>query len=162
MADLANGQLFLSNVTLSGNKAACECCGKNHCDGAGIFSAFAFVEIKNSILANEPGNGNCSINGGDFLSGNHNLSDDATCAFSGPGDMNSVAAGFDSAGLADNGGPTKTMALLPASPAVDAILRPTAPIEMTSHRRPISVVSCGRRARAAISVPTNTLSRRSR
>ncbi len=85
-------------------------------------AAFAFIKIKNSILANEPGNGNCSINGGDFVSGNHNLSDDATCAFSGVGDMNSVAAGFDPAGLADNGGLTKTMALLPTSPAVDAVL----------------------------------------
>ena len=91
------------------------------CEGGGIFSAFAFIEIKNSVLANEPSSGNCSINGGDFVSGNHNLSDDATCAFSGPADLNSVAIGFDSAGLADNGGPTKTMALLPASPAVDAI-----------------------------------------
>ena len=119
---LVSGQLDLSNVTISGNKATCEFFGNNHCDGAGIYTSFAFVKIKNSILANEPGNGNCSINGGDFLSGNHNLSDDATCAFSGVGDMNGVAAGFDPAGLADNGGLTKTMALLPTSPAVDAVL----------------------------------------
>ena len=118
---LVNGQLFLSNVTLSGNKATCVVFGTNHCEGGGIFSAFAFIQIKNSILANQPDGGNCSINGGDFVSENNNLSDDATCAFSGAGDLNSVLAGFDPAGLADNGGPTKTVALLPTSPAVDAI-----------------------------------------
>jgi hypothetical protein len=109
---LTSGVLLLSNVTLWANKAA---------HGAGIYTAFAFVEIKNSILANEPGNGNCSINGGSFVSANHNLSDDATCAFSGAGDLNNVLAEFDPAGLTDNGGPTKTVALLPTSPAVDVI-----------------------------------------
>ncbi|HXP85894.1 MAG TPA: choice-of-anchor Q domain-containing protein [Bryobacteraceae bacterium] len=35
--------------------------------------------------------------------------------------MNSTFAGLDPAGLQNNGGPTPTIALLPTSPAVDAI-----------------------------------------
>jgi len=57
------------------------------------------------------------------ISGGHNLSDDFTCAsvFIGNGDLNSTPAGLDPAGLQDSGGPTKTIALLATSPAVDAI-----------------------------------------
>jgi hypothetical protein len=115
-----SGVLLATNVTLSGNNASC---AANTCPGGAIFSAFAHIEIKNSIVANTPQGGNCSINGGNVISGNHNLSDDATCPFSAAGHLNSTPAGLDSAGLTDNGGQTKTIALLPNSAAVNAIPR---------------------------------------
>jgi hypothetical protein len=73
--------------------------------------------MKNTIVANNP-SGNCL---GTVISHGHNLSDDASCSFSGPGDLNNTPAGLDPLGLKDNGGPTQTIALLPTSPAVDAI-----------------------------------------
>jgi hypothetical protein len=48
----------------------------------------------------------------------HNLSSDDTCAFTNVGSMNNTDPKLGP--LADNGGPTLTMALLPGSPAIDA------------------------------------------
>jgi len=51
------------------------------------------------------------------------VSDDESCAafFTQAGDVNGVPAGLSPNGLQDNGGPTATIALLAASPAVDAV-----------------------------------------
>jgi hypothetical protein len=112
------GTLTLLDSTLSGNFAAYY--------GGGIYG-FGRALVKNTIMANSSSGGNCFVV---FLppspildSLGHNLSDDATCAtyFNQPGDMNSTSAGLDPAGLKNNGGPTPTIALLPTSPAVDAI-----------------------------------------
>jgi hypothetical protein len=55
-----------------------------------------------------------------FVSGGGNLSDDATCAaLTEPTDLNDDS-GTTLGALADNGGPTRTMALLAGSSAVDA------------------------------------------
>jgi hypothetical protein len=59
--------------------------------------------------------GNCS---GSVTDGGHNLSSDGTCYFTGIGSMNNTDPKIGP--LADNGGPTLTMALLPGSPAIDA------------------------------------------
>ncbi len=48
----------------------------------------------------------------------HNLSSDASCAFTSTGSLNNTDPLLGP--LADNGGPTLTMALLPGSPAIDA------------------------------------------
>ena len=48
----------------------------------------------------------------------HNLSSDGSCAFTGVGSMNNTDPKLGP--LANNGGPTLTMALLPGSPAIDA------------------------------------------
>ena len=48
----------------------------------------------------------------------HNLSSDASCAFTNPASVNNLDPKLGP--LADNGGPTLTMALLPGSPAIDA------------------------------------------
>jgi hypothetical protein len=50
--------------------------------------------------------------------GGHNLSSDGTCAFTNAGSPNNVDPKLGP--LANNGGPTLTMALLPGSPAIDA------------------------------------------
>jgi len=51
----------------------------------------------------------------------YNISDDDSCAFTAIGSRNSTDPKLDTAGLKNNGGLTKTIALLPGSPAIDAI-----------------------------------------
>jgi len=65
---------------------------------------------------------NCQVQtGGTMSSGGHNLSNDATCValLGGPGAQHSTTAGVTTA-LADNGGPTQTLALLAGSAAINA------------------------------------------
>jgi len=107
--------LNITNDTLSGNTA-----GFN---GGGIAN-IGTLTVKNTILANSLASGNCyKGNGGVFVSLGHNLSDDAFCTtwLTSAGDNNGTALGLDAGGLKDNGGPTQTIALLPASVAVDAV-----------------------------------------
>ena len=83
------------------------------------------LTVKNSIIANSTGSSNCSL----FVqpsSRGHNLDDDASCFLFTTTDLNAVSAGLDTGGLKNNGGPTKTIALLATSPGVNAIpLTPT-------------------------------------
>jgi hypothetical protein len=53
-----------------------------------------------------------------MISTGYNLSSDDSCSFEGPGDLNNRDPRL--APLELYGGPTKTMALLPRSPAIDA------------------------------------------
>ena len=85
-----SGSVVVVNSTLSGNTAD---------QGAGIFSQ-ASLTLNNSIVANSPG-------GGDLVG-----------AFTGSNNLTNVAVALGP--LQFNGGPTRTMALLPGSPAIDA------------------------------------------
>ena len=94
------GAVTLTNVTISGNSSV---------SGGGILGT---AILYNTIMANSPTGGNCSLP----LGGVNNLSDDATCDF---------GLGRDSVTmlllpLGYNGGPTQTFVPLPASPAIDA------------------------------------------
>jgi hypothetical protein len=53
------------------------------------------------------------------VDGGHNLEDGTLCGFSAISSLSSTSAGFDPAGLTNNGGPTQTIALLSTSAAVD-------------------------------------------
>ena len=104
------------NSTLAGNSAPW---------GGGIYT-FALT-LKNSIVANNQASAqgaNCILEA-PITSGGHNLVDDNTCALSGVGDMNNIAAGLDPGGLSDNGGTMQTIALAINSPALNAV--PVAP-----------------------------------
>ena len=127
----------ISNSTIAGNFAA-ESCGLPSCyppaEGGGIYGVTATISnstisgnaanlvggisaaatLQNSIVANNS-HGNCAAA---VTSKGYNLSNDATCNFTGPGDMNSINPMLGP--LQANGGPTQTMALLPGSPAIDA------------------------------------------
>jgi|SRR5579871_4962325 len=105
------GPLTVSNSTFAGNSASV---------AGAIGSYLASTTLKNNIFSNNAG-GNCAIQLGGSLGGN--LSDDTSCTglLNRSGDMNSTAAGLDPAGLQNNGGPTPTIALLPSSPAIDAV-----------------------------------------
>jgi CSLREA domain-containing protein len=97
----------VTSSTLTGNIAA--------------FYANAFVSsqvtFKNAIISNPQGGGtNCS---GAATSQGFNLTDGTGCGFTQPTDQQSTNPMLDPVGLADNGGPTQTIALAPASPAVD-------------------------------------------
>jgi len=76
-------------------------------------------------VANNTEGGNC--NGAAVTDGGHNIDDGTTCDFTGTGCTATTGSSFcstnphfDPAGLANNGGPTQTIALLAGSPAINA------------------------------------------
>jgi hypothetical protein len=97
------GTLSVSNSTFSGNSATRF--------AGGIFNSYgAPVTLQNTIVANSPAGGNCSAS---ITDDGGNLSyPDTTC----PGINGNPVLGP----LQDNGGPTRTMALLLGSAALDA------------------------------------------
>jgi len=103
--------LTVTNATFSGNAAV---------QGGNIFSNTGpphggSLAVTNSILAS--GSHNCS---GTVTDGGYNISDDATCDFSGTS-VNRTHPLLDPAGLQNNGGPTETIALCSGSPAIAAV-----------------------------------------
>jgi hypothetical protein len=130
-----DGRLTMINSTVEGNSAHA---------GGGIYDAgapfallfstvannFAYIgsgievggtlRLKNSLIAQNPP-ANCHVGTGAIVSNGYNLSDDATCPLGGTGDLSGVPAGVDPAGPQNNGGPTRTLALLPASAAVNHV-----------------------------------------
>jgi hypothetical protein len=80
-------------------------------------SLSSVATVKNTIVSNPQGGGtNCS---GAATSQGFNLTDGTGCGFTQATDHQSTSPMLDLAGLADNGGPTQTIALASASPAVD-------------------------------------------
>ena len=89
-----------------------------------------------TLLASNAPNGNCY---GTIVDRGHNLSSDASCPFSNAGLTNSDAK---LAALANNGGPTLTIALLPGSPAIDAGDTSLAPAtDQRGYPRPAGVAA---------------------
>ncbi|MCI0400380.1 MAG: hypothetical protein L0Z68_03635 [Gammaproteobacteria bacterium] len=107
-----SGTLTLSNSTLADNNRLSD----RPDTAAGIQNASGTVGLQNTIVANNPPEGNCV--GAGIISLDHNLDSGSSCGFSAAGDLVSTdpALGL----LEDNGGPTFTHALLPDSPAIDA------------------------------------------
>jgi hypothetical protein len=135
-------QVVMTNCTLSGNSA--------RSDGAAvlIYEAPASATIASSTIArNTPdsdatGGGDASVytlgpislvstivaestgvqcaarGAGTLTSSGHNLASDASCNLTQPSDLASGVANLGP--LADNGGPTRTHALMPGSQAIDA------------------------------------------
>lgn len=140
------GTLFLTNSTLSGNSASAGSAIWNASSASAtltnttisgnigpsaiLSSGISSLKLQNTTVANQaptPGGSgvvNCrALNGPNIVSQGYNLSDDSSCApyLTQPGDLNAVGAGLDPNGPQYNGGPTPTIALLPGSPAIDAI-----------------------------------------
>jgi hypothetical protein len=104
----STGTLVINNSTLSGNVAS-------EGEAGGIFNVEgSTVVLQNSLVANNTG-GNCR---GAVTSDGYNLSSDSTCNFDSTGDLNNTDPKLGR--LRNNGGPTKTLALLPGSPAIDS------------------------------------------
>ena len=99
---------------------ACE--GYSTIEGATSFKSTLLAASSGSTSNGELSAGsNCS---GTMTDSGYNISDDATCGFAKTGSANN-GDGVDPllaiVGLADNGGPTQTIALQDGSPAIDAI-----------------------------------------
>jgi CSLREA domain-containing protein len=120
------GTLTLRNSTISGNTADGDA-GSTGGDGGGIFidpTAVA-TDVSNTIIA---GNSDLSPTGNVYpdcsgtLVASYDLIQDGTGCNLGVGSANNLPFGTDPllAGLADNGGPTKTERPQPVSPAVNA------------------------------------------
>jgi Chlamydia polymorphic membrane protein (Chlamydia_PMP) repeat len=115
MLNVSQSMLAITESTVAGNSAG---------NGGGIYNnSNSTLLLKSTVVANSSG-GNCSLPGGVATSDGYNLSDDASCSafLTSVTDQNNVVSlGLDPGGLQNNGGPTKTIALLSTSPAVDAI-----------------------------------------
>ena len=108
-----SGTLTVTNSTFSGNSAGFA--------GGGIYVELFTATLKNTIVANSPQGGNCAEGfEGTIADGGYNIDDADTCGFSASNNSQpSTDPKLDA--LADNGGPTQTHALKPASPAINAI-----------------------------------------
>jgi predicted outer membrane repeat protein len=116
----SRGTLTITNSTFSGNSAP---------DGGGITNTVGNATLRGAILAGPSSGGNCN---GRMTDGGYNISDDDSCGFSATGSHNNTDPLLSPDGLADNGGPTDTIALQPASPAIDKI--PPADCPATDQR----------------------------
>ncbi len=109
--------LSIASSTISDNQVSD---GSNSAsnEGGGIYNHNnSTVELKNSILSNNT-SPNCQDDTAGFVSGGYNIVSDSGCFTAARGDQMSTDPLLGS--LADNGGPTKTMALQVGSPAIDA------------------------------------------
>jgi len=84
--------------------------------GGGINNGGTINTIANTIVANNSGSNNCY--GTASITDTKNLTDGSGCVTWGWDNTLDPASHLDP--LADNGGPTQTIALLPGSPAIDA------------------------------------------
>jgi len=131
------GTLFVTNSTFSGNAES----GPAPGGGAGIANE-SKASIQSTILAANVG-GNC-LQFAPITDAGYNISNDASCGFAKTGSAHNgdgVDPHLSSAGLADNGGPTPTIALQEGSPAIDAI--PAA--DCTDQASPPNPITTGQR-----------------
>lgn len=107
-AQLEMGRLEFRDSTIADNDATF--------DGAGLATnQDNAIRVGGSILANDANGDNCFNK---IASLGSNLDSDGTCAFENRGDL--VSSRIELGPLADNGGPTLTMAIGAASAAIDA------------------------------------------
>ena len=126
----AAGTVQITNCTVSNNAVTGS--------GGGLWVR-GEVNLENTIVADNIGSRNCTIGGegghvgtGSFGINRNNLIEDGSCNADFSGDPNLGP-------LADNGGDTKTHALLPGSPAIDAIpaISCTLPTDQRGALRPV-------------------------
>ncbi|CAA9428369.1 MAG: hypothetical protein AVDCRST_MAG78-1469, partial [uncultured Rubrobacteraceae bacterium] len=116
---IRDAQLTVSNSTFSVNNA-----GGGF--GGGIYNGSGTARISSTILDGDPSGRNCyNYAGAVTTDGGYNIEDANSCGFSQANNSQpNTDPGFEKDGqgnpvLKDNGGPTKTIALLPTSPAID-------------------------------------------
>ena len=124
----SGGTLIVINSTISGNTAAA---------GGGIHTNGDTATLSNSIVANQTAGADCS---GSIISAGHNLESGTSCGFTGTGDLRSTNPLLSA--LANNGGPTQTVALQLGSPAIDGgdnaicAAAPVNGVDQRSYTRP--------------------------
>jgi hypothetical protein len=122
------GTVEVINSTFSGNSATR--------GGALLNGENSSMTLGNTIVANSTFGSNCSFEfGNPIIDGGYNIDDDGTCGFTqATGSLPDTNPLLDPAGLADNGGPTLTIALQPESPAVDLVGQEACPPPKTDQR----------------------------
>jgi hypothetical protein len=116
------GTVNLTNSTISGNSAV----DSGNLVGGIYNPSGGTVNARNTIIAKNTDTSGSPDFSGPVTSAGHNLIGNTTGSSGwGPTDYTGTSAApldpkFDPAGLKDNGGPTKTIALQPDSPAIDA------------------------------------------
>jgi hypothetical protein len=122
------GTVEVINSTFSGNSATS--------GGALLNGENSSMTLGNTIVANSTFGSNCSFEfGNPIIDGGYNIDDDGTCGFTqATGSLPDTNPLLDPAGLADNGGPTLTIALQPESPAVDLVGQEACPPPKTDQR----------------------------
>jgi hypothetical protein len=126
-----NTVLTVKNSTVSGNNAP---------EGANLRDASlnAAAALQGTILSNPQGGGpNCLVDPPPvtLTSNGYNLASDATCKLTQPTDQPSTNPSLGP--LASNGGPTRTMALLPDSPAIDKGIAGGLTTDQRGLKRPV-------------------------
>jgi hypothetical protein len=109
MINTNSATTYILNSTIAGNHSSDE-------GGLGGISNFATITFKNTVIAANDGS-NC-YNGKTWTSLGYNLDSGSSCNFILPGDLQNINPKLGP--LANNGGPTQTMALYVGSPAIDA------------------------------------------
>jgi hypothetical protein len=94
------------------------------------FDSFGTLTVRNSIVARNVRGGDCA---GRLTSEGGNLASDTTCPFTGRNDRQATDPRIGP--LAQNGGRTRTHALLPGSPAIDAGVAPCPPADQRGVER---------------------------
>ncbi len=88
--------------------------------GGGIANEGGHVTLDGSVIADQVSGADCANGSSGFIaSGGHNLDSDGSCDLTDPTDLPNTDPMLGP--LQDNGGPTFIHALLPGSPAIDAI-----------------------------------------
>ncbi len=142
------GSVALVNSTVADNVATAT-------DGGGIKAEAQGISVTatNTIIAANTHSGPADLSG-TFSSGGHNLigSADGATGFTAPGDQTGTTASPRDARLGllmDNGGPTKTIALAPGSPAIgmgDPAICAVSPVSGVDQRgllRPTAICTIG-------------------
>ncbi len=94
--------------------------------GGGIQDEQSPLTIGATIVAGSTSGHDCFIQAAMVTDLGYNLDDDGTCHFTGTGDLSdNSSAHLDPSGLADNNGPTETVALEAASSAIGAVTDPS-------------------------------------
>jgi hypothetical protein len=108
---------YLQHTTVSGNTG-----GGFVASGGDLSLPDPHLSLKNSVLAHQASGADCvRVGTTDIIvsSHGHNLDGDGSCDLTDPTDLPNADPMLG--GLQDNGGPTFTHALLPGSPAIDAV-----------------------------------------
>jgi hypothetical protein len=119
-------QLLQSSALSSGQRINQQCL--NNCNQQAQSAVLA-----GDILATPggaPAGGECA--GGGFTDAGYNVDDDGTCGLSDPSISDSATIDSFLGSLADNGGPTDTIALLPGSPAAPDPAQAVIPASFTA------------------------------
>ncbi len=106
----SDGLMTVTNCTITANAAP---------SGGGLYFEAGTFTVKNTIVAGNTAGGNCDTT---VTDGGYNVEDGTSCGFSGGNNSQpNTDPHLDFMGPQDNGGATKTIALLPGSPALNAI-----------------------------------------